>query len=160
MAQKGLPFLSKVGVSQHWFSAWDCYKTELLTRKQLWLIEEILDSFISNRSSLSAGLVDFNFDFCWNQFLYWDCEIPEEEDWSALGLIIEQRIKRGLPIFVGRIIFLKLQTWIIIIVFIFKPCVGKSRYKGPKTSITFGRSTEQALQTSMHSTNYSFLDTF
>ena len=108
MAQKGISLLSKVGATQHWAGSWDSYKSLPATQTQFWLVDRVITVFISSRNSFHTGLV--NIDLCWDQVAYLECDVKETDFLSLSQSVRKQRTKRLMPLTVGKIVFLRMQS--------------------------------------------------
>lgn len=119
MAQKGISYMNKVGNFQHWKDDFHSYNSQKITQQSLLFVEDVIKKFISSRNSFNSHLIDL--DFCWDQVLYLDCETKDEDFNSLILAVRHQRTKRFMRLIVGRVVFLRYNQWLIILVYIFIP---------------------------------------
>jgi hypothetical protein len=93
-------------------------------------VDRVITVFISSRNSFHTGLV--NIDLCWDQVAYLECDVKETDFLSLSQSVRRQRTKRLMPLTVGKIIFLRMQTWLVVLVYVFKPKLGRAIYLGPQ----------------------------
>lgn len=111
--------MNKVGNFQHWKDDFHSYNSQKITQQSFLFVEDVIKKFISSRNSFNSHLIDL--DFCWEQVTYLDCEV-KDEDFSSLVLAVRhQRTKRFMRLIVGRVVFLRYNQWLLILVYLFIP---------------------------------------
>lgn len=119
MAQKGISYMNKVGSFQHWKDDFHSYNSQKITQQSFLFVEDVLKKFISSRNSFNSQLIDI--DFCWDQIISLDCEVKNEDFNSLILSVRQQRIKRFMRLIVGKVVFLKYNKWLLILVYLFIP---------------------------------------
>jgi hypothetical protein len=125
LAQKSLPILNRTGIYQHWENTWDSklhYNTNL---KSTFLIEKILSNFLEHRNSLNPTLMTKNFIDKYKRKL--GLKIRKINFFLIAKTIKKIRRRKNLYIYVGKTTFVKIQSWLVIILFIFKPVKIKKK---------------------------------
>lgn len=119
MAQKGISYMNKVGNFQHWKDDWHSYNSHKITQQSFLFVEDIIKIFITSRNSFNSYLVDT--ELCWEQVNSLDCEIKDEDHNSLILAVRHQRAKRFMRLITGRVIFLRYNNWLVILVYLFIP---------------------------------------
>lgn len=133
MAQKSLPILNRTGIYQHWDSFWDSNINFSSTFKSHLLIERILVRFIENRNSLNYRLVTKTF---LNKYKRkFGFKIKSYTFFNISKLLKRIKRRRKLYIYVGKLTFIKLQGWLIILLYLYRPRKKKAIKKSWKKSL-------------------------
>lgn len=111
--------MHKVGTFQHWKDDWHSQNSQRITQQSFLFVEDVIKTFISSRNSFNSHLVDI--DFCWDQINLLDCEVKNEDHNSLILNVRQQRAKRFMRLITGRVVFLRYNNWLIILVYLFIP---------------------------------------
>ena len=110
MAQKTLPILNRTGIYQHWDSFWDSNINFTSTFKMHLLVERILARFIENRNSSNHRLITKTF---LNKYSYKFGFKTKNYSFLRISKILKKiKRRRKLYIYVGKVTFIKLQSWV------------------------------------------------
>ena len=119
MAQKTLPILNRTGIYQHWDSFWDSNINFTSAFKMHLLVERILIRFIENRNSLNHRLITKTF---LNKYSYKFGFKTKNYSFLRISKILKKvKRRRKLYIYVGKVTFIKLQSWVIILLYLYRP---------------------------------------
>jgi len=130
LAQKTLPILNRTGIYQHWDSFWDSNTNFTSTFKMHLLVERILIRFIENRNSLNHRLITKTF---LNKYSYKFGFKTKGYSFLRISKILKKiKRRRKLYIYVGKVTFVKLQSWIIILLYLYRPRKKKIIKKGQR----------------------------
>jgi len=119
LAQKNLPILNRTGIYQNWNNLWDSNVNYNLIFKMTTFIEKLITNFLEYRNSFHPFL--FNKKLLPQNMVNDQAEQKNPNYFLISRNFRRLKKKRKLYIYVGKITFIKMQSWLIIIVYTFRP---------------------------------------